>query len=239
MGQRKEAEPQEVDRDMGIPIEIEHSLSLSNGGVISTESVDPEERYSVVRLRELNRENGEDVEAFYKLLTHPANIEHFSNPPTDPNNLKQKFIRDNTHAYLAENIRGEVIGAGGINDAEQGEHDHWLVKVAVEPSLQGKGVGKQLVAHLIEKAFTTKSSYGTDRTKLDASVIRNVEGWWRMPRVLEDLGFRPLHIMLDEVNVYVRETGKTVRKPTERWEIRKSDWTRRKQRVDVKRILSS
>lgn len=196
------------------------------------------ERYSVVRLRPLDRESESDLKAFFELLTDTNNVEHFANPPTDYLNLRDKLTRDDTKVYLAENRQQEIVGGGGINDAAEREHDHWLVKVAVNPSFQGKGMGKQLVARLIEEAFTTKSRYGTDRTKLDASVIRNVEGWWRMPRILENLGFRPLHIMLDEVDVYVQETGKTVKKPTERWEIRKPDWTARKQLAAVKRLLT-
>ena len=70
------------------------------------------------------------------------------------------------------------------------------------------------------------------------SIIRDVEGWPRMPHILQNLGFRPLHIMLDEVDVYVQEAGKTVKKPTERWEIRKADWTARKRMGDVKRMLT-
>jgi len=96
-----------------------------------------------------------------------------------------------------------------------------------------------LLVRLIEEAFTTKTSYGTDRTKLDASIIRNVRGWGRMPRLLENLGFRPLHIMLAEVDVYERSTGKTAKKPTERWEIMKTDWIARRQKADIRRILSS
>lgn len=196
-----------------------------------------QERYRIVSLRELKVENEQDLKDFYRLLTDPANIEHFSSPPTDPENLKQKLIRDSTRAYLAEDMSGRVVGAGGINDAEEGQHDHWVVKVAVDPSVQGKGIGKQLVARLVEEAFTTKTSDGRDRRKLDASIIRNVDGWWRMPRILENLGFRPLHIMLNEVDVYVQEAGRTVKKPTERWELRKDDWMRTRRRKEISQIL--
>lgn len=195
------------------------------------------ERYTVVRLRPLDRENESDLKAYFELLTHPKNREHFASPPKDYLNLRDKLNWDDTKVYLAENSQGEIVGGGGINDAEEGQHDHWLVKAAVDPDLQERGIGKQMLALLIEEAFTTKTSYDTDRTKLDASVIRDVEGWWRMPRLLQSLGFRPLHIMLNEVDIYVQELGKTVRKPTERWEIMKEDWGRVKRRSDVRNIV--
>ena len=196
-----------------------------------------EEPYRIVSLRELKVDSEQDLEDYYRLLAHPANREHFSNPPTDPNNLKEKLTRDNTHAYLAEDTLGKVVGAGGINDAQPGEHDHWLVKAAVDPELQGKGLGKQLLVRLIEEAFTTKTSYDTDRAKLVASIIRNVKGWERMPGLLEQLGFRPLHIMLNEVDVYVQEEKKTVKKPTERWELSKDDWMRIRRRKEISQML--
>lgn len=194
-----------------------------------------EERYRIVVLRELNLESEQDLNSYFKLLTYPDNIEHFSNPPTDTENLKQKLAHDSTHAYLAENMLGEVVGGGGINDAPEGEHDHWLVKVVVDPAFQGKGSGKQLVAQLAEKAFFTKTHTGKDRTKIDAAIIRNVRGWERMPRILEQLDFRPLHILLQQVDV--QEQGETVKKPTERWELRKDDWMRLRRTHSVQQLL--
>lgn len=201
----------------------------------------PENReiYTIKALREIDLRNEKDLEDFFTLLTHPDNITHFSNPPTDPNNLKEKLVRDETHAYLAEDILGKVVGGGGINDAPEGEHDHWLVKVVVDPTFQGKGMGKQLIAQLTEKAFFTKTSKGRERTKLDAAIIRNVKGWERMPRILEQLGFRPLHILLQQVDVFEQHIGEVVKKPTERWEIRKDDWMRIRRRKDISNILSS
>jgi GNAT superfamily N-acetyltransferase len=196
-----------------------------------------QECYRIVSLRELDLGSEQDLTSYCRLLTHPDNREHFSNPPTDSNNLKEKLTRDSTHAYLAENMLGKVVGAGGLNDAQPGEHDHWLVKAAVDPELQGRGLGKQLLVRLIEEAFTTKTSYSTDRAKLVASIIRNVKGWERMPDLLEQLGLRPLHIMLNEVDVYVQEEGRTVKQPTERWEISKNDWMRIRRRKEISQML--
>lgn len=207
-------------------------LRPDNGGERSEE-----ERSTVARFRELDRKSEGDLKAFFELLTHPKNIEHFSNPPTDYLSLRDKLTRDNTKAYLAENSLGEIVGGGGINDAQEGEHDHWLVKVAVKPELQGKGIGKQLVVRLVDEAFNTKTSDGRERGKLVVSIIRNVQGWWRTPDLFGGLDFRPLHIMMDEVDVFVQDIGRTIKKPTERWEIRRTEWQHRKQKTDVKRIL--
>lgn len=191
------------------------------------------ERYSVVRLREFDPQNEADLNIYFRLLTDPLNISHFSSPPKDPEDLKQKLERDKTHAYLAENINGEVIGAGGINDASEGEHDHFLVKVVVDPELQGRGVGRILVIQLIEKAFSTKTTDGRERTKLDAAIIRNVPGWDRMPHILEQLGFQPKQILLRQVDVLDQEKEEVVRKSTERWEIMKEEWMRIRRRVGI------
>lgn len=202
-------------------------------GISSSEK----ERYQIIALRELNLEDQQDLDDYFGMLTHADNIEHFANPPKDADDLKQKLIHDNTHAYLAENVLGEVVGGVGINDAPEGEHDHWLVKVVVNPALQGKGLGKQLVAQLTEKAFSTKTPDGRDRTKIDAAIIRNVKGWERMPRILEQLGFRPLHILLQQVDVF--EQGVTVKKPTERWELRRDDWMRVRRTSTIRELLRS
>lgn len=194
-----------------------------------------QERYGIASLRELDLDSEQDMTVYFKLLTHPLNREHFSSPPTDPDNLKYKLTRDGTRAYLAENMLGETVGAGGINDAAAGEHDHFLVKVVVDPQFQGKGLGKQLVVNLIEKAFSTKTGDGRDRTKLDAAIIREVPGWDRMPHLLATLGFHPVSILVDQVDVVV--AGRTIRKPTERWEITRGDWMRIKRRQEISLLL--
>lgn len=215
--------------------EVFEDRNLLQVGMNKERSFSEEERYQIVALRELNLESEQDLDNYFRLLTHPDNIEHFSNPPTDAENLKQKLVHDSTHAYMAENILGEVVGGGGINDAPEGENDHWIVKVVVDPEFQGRRLGKQLVAQLTEKAFFTKTPDGRDRTKIDAAVIRNVRGWERMPRILEQLGFRPLHILLQQVDVL--EQGMIVKKPTERWELRKDDWTRVRRTSSVQQLL--
>lgn len=209
--------------------EVVHGdLGQGNG-----EFIMPNERYSVVRLREFDPQNEADLDIYFRLLTDPLNISHFSSPPKNPEDLKQKLERDKTHAYLAENINGEVIGAGGINDASEGEHDHFLVKAVVDSELQGKGVGRMLVIQLIEKAFFTKTTDGRERTKLDAAVIRNVPGWDRMPHILEQLGFQPKQILLRQVDVLDQESEEVVRKSTERWEIMREDWMRVRRRIGI------
>lgn len=172
----------------------------------------------------------------FRLLTDPLNISHFSSPPKSPEDLKQKLERDKTHAYLAENINGEVIGAGGIDDAAEGQHDHFLVKVVVHPDYKGKGIGRQLVIALTDMAFSTPAVTITatgerkerERIKLDAAIIRYVEGWDIMPRLLSDLGYRFVHFLPNQVDIIEQSTGNTVIKPTERYEIGREEWFLRK-----------
>lgn len=202
-----------------------------------------QECYRIVRLRELDVLNEKDLRAYFMLLTHPANREHFSSPPTDIDDLQYKLKRDGTHAYLAENMLGEIVGAGGINDAAAGEHDHFLVKIVVDPQLQSKGegqgkdVGKQLVVHLTEKAFFTRASDGRQRLKLDAAIIEGVSGWERMPHILEILGFHFRSRLPGQVDVYDPRLQRTIRRPTVRWEIERDEWMSIRRRKEISQIL--
>lgn len=192
-----------------------------------------QKRYTISKLRALELQNNRDLKAYFRLLTAKENVVHFSNPPVDTEDLKRKLIRDRTHAYLAINQEGTVVGAGGINDAiEKTEHDHFLVKVAVHPEYQGRGLGRKLVSELTDIAFLTPAvMVGADgeqtereRIKLDAAVIRDIEGWDRMPRVLRSLGYRFVHFLPNQVTVRDYNTGIEALKPTERWEISRGDW---------------
>jgi len=204
------------------------------------------ERYSLRSLRELGLENEQDLSDYHRLLVHPLNIEHFANPPRDPQDLRQRLIRDNTHAYLSDNMLGQTLFGGGINDAAESEHDHFLVKVVVDPDFQGRGrnpdfrgesTGRQGLVMLIEEAFTTLTNDGRERIKLDAAVIRHVNNWDRMPRLLISLGFRPVSILLDQVDVFIQREARRVRKPTERWELRREDWRALRQLQAIHQIL--
>ena len=189
-------------------------------------------RYTISKLRVLDLENERDLRAYFKLLTHEDNSEHFSNLPVDTADLKRKLLRDHTHVYLAINQEGTIVGGGGINDAQESEHDHFLVKVAVHPDYKSKGMGKKLVAELTDIAFLTPavavSPTGErterERIKLDAAVIRDVKDWDRMPRLLRSLGYRFVHFLPNQVTVKDRNTGLEALKPTERYEISREDW---------------
>ena len=191
-----------------------------------------QEQYTLAPLRELDLENESELSSYFEMLTHPDNIKHFSSPPENPADLKLKLVRDRTHAYLAENMLGEIVGAGGINDAPEGEHDHFLVKIVVHPDYKGKGVGRQLVTALTDIAFSTPAVTITatgerkerERIKLDAATIRYVEGWDIMPRLLSSLGYRFVHFLPNQVTVKDRNTGEEVLRPTERYEISREDW---------------
>jgi len=183
-----------------------------------------QERYTLAPFRELDLENESDLTAYFQLLTHPSNVEHVVSPPEDPADLKRKLLRDTTLTYIAENILGEIVGGGGINDAEEGQHDHHLVRVVVHPDYKGTDIEKNLFRVLTDKAFTASARDERERLKLDVVIIRDVDGWQGMPNMLEQLGFRPLHIMLEQVDVFDQRKGQIVRKPTERWEIRREEW---------------
>jgi len=200
------------------------------------EIVDPSEKYTLAPLRELDLENESDLTAYFQMLTHPANIQHFSGPPKNTDDLKRKLEHYRTHTYIAENMLGEIVGAGGIDDAAESEHDHFLVRAVVNPDYQNRGIGRQLVVALTDIAFSTPAvMVGADgerrereRIKLDVAVIRYVEGWDRMPRILSGLGYRFVHFLPNQVTVKDRNTEIEILRPTERYEISRGDWFLRK-----------
>lgn len=186
------------------------------------------ERYKLRPLRELDLENESDLAEYFQMLTHPSNVEHVVSPPEDPADLKRKLLRDATFAYIAENMLGEIVGAGGINDAEEGQHDHFLVKAVVHPDYKGTDIEKNLFAALTGKAFTTSARDERERFKPDIKVIRNVEDWSRVPPILEELGYDPLCIYPNQVDVFDQRLGRIVVKLAERWEIMSEKWLRKK-----------
>lgn len=182
-----------------------------------------------VTLRRADLQSEEDMRIFYGLLTAPSNKFHLASPPKDTEDLRKKLEKDGTEVYLAQDQQGRVIGAGGINDAEEGQHDHWLVKVVIDPRCQNKGLGTVVTSQLIEKAFTTKDRYGRDRRKISAAVIKGVPGWERMVIVLAKLGFRLVGDLETQVDVPVRfHTVFTM--PTQRFELTRSAWEFQRER---------
>jgi len=196
------------------------------------EIIDSSEQYTLAPLRELDLENEPDLTAYFQILTHPANIEHFASQPKNPAELKTELIQSNIRTYIGKNLLGEIVGGGGIENAPRGQHDHLLVKVVVHPDYQGNGIGRQLVIALTDMAFSTPAVTTTatgerkerERIKLDAAVIREIEGWDRMPRLLRSLGFKFIHLLDNEVDIIEQSTGNIVIKPTERYEISREDW---------------
>lgn len=194
------------------------------------------ERYRLRPLRELDLENERDMTAYFQLLTHPDNIEHFANPPVDHQDLKRKLLRDHTHAYIAEIQDGTIVGGAGINDAAESEHDHFIVKVVIDSNYKGKGFGKKMIIELTDKAFSTPAVTYTvegeqrerERIKLDVAVIRDIEGWDIMPRILRSLGYRFASLKENQVTIKERETGQEVTKPVETYEISREDWFMRR-----------
>lgn len=196
-----------------------HERRTGNGDPIS----DGESNGRKITLRRADLQSDEDMKIFYGLLTAPSNRYHLASPPRDTKDLREKLEKDGTEVYFARDQEGRVIGAGGINDAEEGQHDHWLVKVVIDPKHQNRGLGTVVASQLIEKAFTTKDRYGRDRRKISAAVIKGVPGWERMVSVLGKLGFRLVGDLETQVDVPVR-SGTVFTMPTQRFELTRSAW---------------
>ncbi|EKD65465.1 MAG: hypothetical protein ACD_50C00082G0003 [uncultured bacterium] len=215
---------------------------LGSSGLESNDR-EVDKRYTLLPLRKLDlardsRELYQDLSAYYNLLTNPKNRIHYANPPIDASDLKQRLLHDRTHTYLSENKLGSTVAGGGINDAAENEHDHFLVKVVIDPELQGHGMGRRFIAGLVDKAFHERTDDGRIRTKLDAAIIRDVPEWDRMPRALRSLGFKFVHYLPNQITIVDQESGVEKTQPTERWEILREDWMRMRRRIDIRDILS-
>ena len=195
---------------------------------VRNDTSEAQERYALAPLRELNLENESDLNAYYQMLTHPSNIEHVESPPEDSADLKRKLLSNATFTYVAENMLGEIVGAGGIKDAEEGQHNHRLVRVVVHPDHKGTNIEKNVLSALTDKAFATSARDERERIKLEMSVVRDVDDFHRILPILEDLGFRPLHIVLNQVDAFDQRLGQIVVKPIERWEIMRETWLMKK-----------
>lgn len=199
-----------------------------------------EEQYSLMPLREIDlrrksemtdgewEQSMQDITAFHKMLTDPENVRHFANPPLNPADLRRKLLHDGTHTYVEENRQGVIVSAGGINDAEPGQHDHFLVKVVAHPEYQGKKIGTKTVIKLTDTGFGTKTRDGRIRDKLDLAIIVGPDGWNRMEGIADHLGYQFRSRLPRQVDV-----GEN-RYPTVRYEIQREEWDLRRPMLAIK-----
>lgn len=180
-------------------------------------------RTTVAEVRALNIDNFDELRPYFRFLTHPSNREHFANPPASLEQLKEKLMRRGEHPLIGVNMMGEVVGGATISDAEEGQHDHWITKVTVDPKLQNKGIGEQMMILIIDWAFSNPDVYGRERKKLDISMIRDVRGWERMEHLVEKLGFQFRMRLPEQVDVVTRAGGVQT-KATHRWEMMRAYW---------------
>lgn len=175
-----------------------------------------------------------DLATYIRFLSYPVNRLHFDNPPRSLDEAKQSWDRRGNYPLVAVNLLGEVVGGLTISDAEKSQHDHWIKKVVVDPVLQDKKIGTQVMYYGIDWAFSHRTHDGRERTKLNTAYIVHVPGWERMEFLLEDtLGFEFRSRLPRQVTVRMGN-GKTRKLPSMRWEMEKSKWDSHKDKVKGK-----
>lgn len=159
-----------------------------------------------------------DLTAYTRFLSHSSNRLHFDNPPRNPRDMLHRWNMPGRYPLVAVNKLGEPIGGITIADAEVDQNDHWITKVVVDPKLQNRKIGFQILFHGVEWAFTHLDMRGEPRKKLDTSVIMMVKGWERMYTLLRKLGFDPRMLLPDQVKVRLSQKREVVAEQSERVE---------------------
>lgn len=202
-------------------------------------------RFRIDSVKELSTQASERMFADYvSFLNDPKNRRHFSDPPTTSEELRELCQQRGLHPLIALNIFGEVVGGATIRDAAPNQHDHFLELFVINPNLQLRGAGKELLDQVLDWAAQTKAvdKFGQltrVRYKLDASIIGEVEGWEKMQSILDKTGFYFISRLPEEVDIpkltregrmILDEKGQliTERKPTLRWEIKLDEWRKKR-----------
>lgn len=63
----------------------------------------------------------------------------------------ENIINKGGYIFMAE-YEGKPVGSFAMMKSSNQKYDYELVKFAVDPNIQGKGIGKKLITHCIEKA---------------------------------------------------------------------------------------
>ncbi len=180
------------------------------------------------RLQELDVNNPVHLQAYFSFLTDPRNRGHFSSPPETAEELKAECEKPGNHPLVGLNKLGEVIGGAMIEDAARNQHDHFLTKVAIDPDLQGRGLGTEMVRNAIDYACTHETYDRRPRRKLDIAIIVGIPGWEKMRRLVQSFGlFERVSELKNQVDVEVRQKDGTyakVTKPTLRYEANLDQW---------------
>ena len=180
--------------------------------------------FALASIQEMNLDDPAETGAFVSFLNNVANREHFTNPPSTIEELRSMFNIAGVHPLVARNIRGDIVGGAAIFDAPRTEHDHVLRFIVIDPRMQNRGLGRQMLTQVIDWAFREPASDGRMRMKLDVNVIEGVSGWERMTNLLESLHFTHMMRLPQEVDVFSVELGVMVTRATHRWELMRNNW---------------
>lgn len=207
---------------------------LSNPGDETNPHPDEEVlRRTVVGVRELDFHSSYEISRYFILLTDPRNREHFAGVPENENELALQLGRPEMHGLVGVNALDENVGFAIIRDASPDEHDSWIRMFVVENRLQRRrlkgegelpGVGMQFLDKVVKWGFSTKTHDGRDRESIHAAVVMDVPGWDRSRGLFRGYGFRSVYVLDDEVDVFLRKAGATVKRDIIRLALSRRDW---------------
>lgn len=189
-------------------------------------------RTTVVSVREIDVES-RDLNSYFLLLNNPSNREHFTGLPPTIEDLASELNKPDMHGLVGINGLGEAVGYAIVRDAQLNENDSWIRMFVVDNRFQRRrpraggespGVGTQFLDKLVEWVFTTQTHDGRDRESLHAGVIMDVDGWLRSRGLFRGYGFGSVYVLDDEVSVFIRKVGETVKRDFIRFSLSKRDW---------------
>src|SRR5581483_1341722 len=192
-----------------------------------------------------------DLQTLVDFIQHDRS--HFSKPPLTIKDLERKAIKRKDRNLFLFYQDGQFVGSGGVNDADENEHDHFIVGVIVGDEFRGKGYGKAIIVSLLDWMTVHHTADQRRREKAVMAVVdtsnrlpdltRGVDRvrWEDIPRemkepmmnIADELGFEYVGTNKKQVNVDIPTTdGKgwvNDTRPTIRFEYDLDDW--RKLRV--------
>jgi glucosamine-phosphate N-acetyltransferase len=122
------------------------------------------------QIRELTAENLErNFPSFCKTLEHLAPVDGLNSQ--EAATYLSEMNSQNAHVYVAQIGEGEIIGVATLLIERKMIHNGGLVghveDVAARKEYKGMGIGKRIMAHLIEEA---EGRFGCYKTILDCSI---------------------------------------------------------------------
>lgn len=199
---------------------------------VSPEKLSQKDNSRLQPLREIDFTKEVDLTSlgeYISFLNDPRNIAHFANPPKTVEEFINR-IEPNEHVILAKlNLKesqDKVVGGAVITEASRGQYDDFLRLLVIDPDIQRMGIGKEFLVKLVDYWLYTKQ-----RPKLDLSIVRDIDGWENVRKLVAELEFDHISVLRGQVDVFIPGKNEMETHATERWETRRDIWRRARRKI--------